>query len=224
MISEKVRGANLLDFAMGNYCLLNESQKVKFFTRLGRIAMLDLVVGNLDRLIQIYYSDNQYQLDPMEVNLGNVMVNSLQEGANPVPYAIDDGIDPDLVMNLDCRQKYLAFLEKLLSNQESCFDLLVENISDSFSSALSTQIDDCQGSRAEIVKRLNMFSKDLQQLGVKAIRVGLGEMFNLLHESLIPAWNGESIGLLKNQMEKRLPQLHSSLTERFKLFQSMRNK
>ena len=53
LLCERIKGANLFDFAHAEYLSLSLEEKKKLFIRMGRLALLDVIVGNLDRLIQI---------------------------------------------------------------------------------------------------------------------------------------------------------------------------
>lgn len=224
MVAEKISGANLLDFAKSRYRFLSDEQKVKFFMRLGRIAMLDLAVGILDRLISVFPEDGRYTLDSIgEANLGNVMVVFTDGMDHPTPFAIDNGIDPDLASDPEHQKNYLLFLSELLSDPEQAVKSVAENISDAFVNGLNSTIDECEGNVAEIKDQLKPFSEDVPK-HTNAIREGLSQMMNLLHEKLIPAWSGQPLAQLKKQMEAHTPVLYSSLTERFNLFESMRKK
>ena len=225
MISSKVRGANLFDFAKTKYHLLTHAQKVKFMTRLGRIAMLDLFCGNIDRLVQIIYSNDCYQLEAMEVNLGNVMVESLEGDEDQIPYAIDNGIEHDLISDPVKRKKYIVFLKELLSDRDSAIVLLTRNILDSFHHALTAQADESiteNENREDIVRQLEPFSTDLRNFGPESISIGLTQMYRMLDSSLLTIWKGEPSRNLRKQIALHAPELLTAIDEIFKRKQSRR--
>ena len=223
LLAERVEGENLFDFAQTRYQYLNLGHKEKLFNRLGKLAMVDMITGNLDRLVQIFTNaKREYCLWDLEANLGNVMVVWSKESEGPPTlYAIDNGVDIDLVESLPHREKYLQFLTELLSS--ACWQQKVaKNLVDSFKHALLTQIDDVSdGNVLEITKQLKAFSKDLGEIGLKAFEYGIHEMFFHFTHTLIPGWDSKKSVNLKNYLLKTNPNLLEALSERINLIKRL---
>ncbi len=220
MCSEKVPGAHLLDFARSKYVTLSPAQKMKLLERIMRIALLDIVVGNIDRIIQVDELEDRYELADFEVNLGNVMI-VMREGGEPLPYAIDNGADAQLVESFEKRQQYIAFLTSIFSRGDWS-RVLAENITASMQAALRTQIDECDlesMNRSMIVTQLEAFSSDIESVdGQAAIQRGLLTMVRMLKTHLLPAWGDGRMDVVKTSMRQCEPLLLSALNERFQYF------
>jgi hypothetical protein len=224
MICEKIPGENLFDFARTRYRLLNRAQKEKFFNRLGRLAMLDVVTGNLDRLIQIFTNrSGDYTLQDLEANLGNVMVVWSKESEHsPLLYAIDNGIETELIEDAGRRAKYLSFLQSQFASPDS-IQMLAQNMLKSLQHALTTQIDDVSsGNIQELKKQLQAFSDELTSLAYPAIRLGLEEMLFHLQEHLIPGWENEKSGYLREYLTATYPQVYTAIQERIDTLKMIR--
>lgn len=141
MIAERVQGANLLDFGSTKYPHFTEEQKGKFFERLGRLALLDLVIGNTDRLAGVDYYDGSYSLDTaLESNLGNVLVEWNGTSESFSLFAIDNGIEEGLSSGPK-RESYRAFLEEIL--QDPDFDqMLAANVMQCMLNGINAQVDE----------------------------------------------------------------------------------
>lgn len=224
MISEKIHGENLFDFARTRYRLLSKEQKEKIFNRLGRLAMLDVVTGNLDRLIQIFTNRNgEYTLQDLEANLGNVMVVWSKESQQaPLLYAIDNGIETDLIEDAGCRVKYRSFLQNLFASPD-LIQRLALNMLKSLQYSLATQIDDVStGNIQELKRQLQAFSDELVPLAYPAIRLGLEEMFFHLQEHLIPGWGNEKSSYLRKYLNATYPQILVAIQERIDTLKTIR--
>lgn len=220
MISERVPGQNLLHFIMGGYPTLTEDQRAKFFERLGRIALLDLVMGNVDRFIRIINEkDGSYNLDNQsECNLGNLMVEYSQEKK----YFRFHAIDNELVLD-----KSLAAYEDFLDRIFSCkdpFTPLIENISICFENALNAQSDEIdlrdfqkQNEKISLANLLKPIKDDLKKIAEKNLRLGMAQMCNWLKGDLFEAWQKDP---LKNYLRESSPQLLQAVEERFKAFRT----
>ncbi len=225
MISQKIDGENLFDFAQTRYRLLNKDQKAKIFNRLGRLAMLDIVAGNLDRLIQIFTNRNgEYTLQDLEANLGNVMVVWSQESEQgPLLYAIDNGIETDLIENVASRAKYLSFLRNLFSSR-NLVQLMAQNMVKSFQHALETQIDDVSTQNIQdLKKQFQIFSDDLVSMAYPAFCRGLEEIHFHLQDHIIPGWEDKRSLFLREYLKSTYPKLFVAVQERIDILKTIRN-
>lgn len=224
MIAQRVEGENLFDFALSRYRHLTRGQKEKLFNRLGRLAMLDMLMGNLDRLVQIFTMKGKYCLQDLEANLGNVMVVWPKGSEDPpILYAIDNGIDSDLIDNPVARNNYLDFLKTFFSSHEWKKDV-ANNLIASFKHALITQIDDVSdGNIQELKSQLTAFSNDLDLFAHQAFLQGIEEMVFTLQESLIPEWESKNAQSLKKYLKTSYPEILGAIQERIDIFKTARS-
>ena len=225
MLCERINGENLFDFALTKYEYLPQDEKVKLFTQLGQIAMLDLLTGNLDRIIQVWFNQriDTYELMNCEANLGNIMVRwVVSEGIKPVIYAIDNGIQTELVEDAEHIKKYQIFLNTLFSDSQMKTKL-VSNIVESFNHAIATQGDDLSSQNTKQLKmKLKAFSEDINTLGEQCFGAGLDEMSSLLQNTLLPQWNGEQGKPWRDYLSTTYPKLLDAIQLRFNEFTTKR--
>ncbi|MFA5250628.1 MAG: hypothetical protein WC371_04420 [Parachlamydiales bacterium] len=160
MLSEMINGSNLFDFAKTEYVEMPEQDRKKLFNRLGRLAFLDLVAGNLDRLIEIVLTkEGFYQIESIESNPGNVLI--LKNSSGYSLFAIDNGIDPVLTAPTKEAEKYLVFLETILT-LEQFEKWLSENFIASLNQAILNRLEDEKGDVNELKKQFTAFLNDLK--------------------------------------------------------------
>jgi hypothetical protein len=219
-VSDFIFGENLFDFAYTKYPLLTSEQKVTLFTRLARLALLDLLVGNLDRLIRVEQNKGQYSLDAVEANLGNVMLVWRQEMEEPPRiYAIDNTMNAKLLSDPAEKVLYNEFLTRLCSDT-LMVELLANNMLDCILGALVTQVDDSGKNVREVREKLKVFQEDLRSIGRSAFVSGLHQMTAYLKTRLIPEWNQEEGASLRAYLEAIAPEFLISLQERLDIFHS----
>ncbi len=224
MLSDTVRGENLFDFIKSKYQYLSLEQKQSFFRSLAVIGMTDLIIGNLDRLAQVNFlpADNIYQLEVLESNFGNVMISWVQSSnENPILYAIDNGIDDDVIASAVHRQKYLVFLRSLL-NTPGFEKIVAKNMVESFQGTLRSQIDDEEGNVAELKKDLEIFTQDLKQIAFDNFVQGINWINTVLHTRLIPLFETEYLSSIKPHPVPLFADLHTALNERLAAFKESR--
>lgn len=222
MLSERICGENLFDFALTKYTAISPNQKKVLFNRLGRLALFDFVMGNLDRLVQVTTDKKgNYVLEDLEANLGNVMVVCLDD-FEPILYSIDNGINQELIDSAECRLKYVAFMREFLANP-GFIDTITANIIESFDHALATQVDEVEGNVLEAKKRLKTFQSDLQPIALPAFKQGIDEMITEL-QKLMCTWESDASKGLKNNIASIYPELLIAIQERFDAFKFARTK
>ena len=211
------------------------------FERLGRLAILDLFFGNLDRLVQVNLRrDNTYALDNMlEVNLGNVMVGRDDQ---PTLYSIDNGVDQALIDDPEKRQKYLDFLRGLFSQKDPFLDLTT-NFVDCFRNALRSQIDDVEyvptedksgssgggaskSQKADLSllrKQMEPILADLQHVAIKeAVDKGMKKMSRWMANVVPSIWRENSGALrLQEYLSTHYPIYLEAINERLSEFQKL---
>ena len=224
MFIKRIRGENLFDFAKTKYQHLSSEQKANLFTRLGRIAMLDLLMGNLDRCNQVQYSarEQAYFLSDIESNLGNLMLQwSGSADESPLLYAIDNGIHPDLIEDVSKKEQYHRFLADHL-RQPNMPELSAEQLSRSIINGISSlcEVDEEYYNVNDHKALFKDFIQDLESFGKKKIALGIAQMYEMLDETHLPKWDGEEGHPLKAHLEWTYPKLRASLSERFEIFKS----
>ncbi len=134
MLMEKVKGANLIDFAQTKYPYLNMEEKHDLFRKMGQLAMLDLLYGNTDRLVQTNYDfkTEKYQLEDLTANLGNLMVHWVKDEGVPELYAIDNGMKLELVTDEKHKEAYNTFIQDQVVKRPAVIYTIFSSIQKSF--------------------------------------------------------------------------------------------
>lgn len=216
LLMEKISGSNLFDFAREKHENLSIAQKEKLFERLSRLAFLDVIMGNFDRLIQVNYDKqaDSFKLTDLESNLGNVMIIwSGEESEQPELYAIDNGVDPLLVEDPKYKEKYLQFLEKLLSSSK-----MAENLADFMAQSMLNCLETNAKEEEEKIdiEKFTSFREDLSIEGIArpAFARGITRMMDHLRTTLLPSWESEKSEPLKNYLLTIYPELLQAVSER----------
>lgn len=219
MVSDRIWGETLFDFAYTKYPYLEDWQKEKLFSRLARLAMFDVVVGAPDRFIRIekWPGSEGFSLERLPARLSNVMLVWQPEMESPpTVYAIDNTMRQSLIDNPLEREQYESFLRQLCSDRKEMVLRLKDCMLESLASALRTEIDDVDGNIQEIKLKLTEFSRDLETIAPPAIEEGLQQMIDYLQYRLIPDWNWSAKGKeLQEKISSAFPELYASLQRRF---------
>ncbi len=223
VVTERIFGENLLDFSYTKYPHLDRDQKIKLFTRFGRLALLDLVIGNGDRFFRISKRRQEYSFEnAAEANLGNVMLVLRSGGEAPIVYAIDNAMDQDLVNDPSVQAKYHEFLARIYSNPSLMIDELSSNMTACMKVLVLPEclIGSSLQNRQKIKECLASFNQDLDELGRVAFAEGIKEMLQCLkgEDGLISLWHGKSGEPLRNYLEKTYPDYLDSLQQRLDIF------
>ena len=216
MLSERIDGANLFDFAHTQYEFLDKNERSKLFNSLGALAVVDVIAGLLDRLIQIEYLNKDYKLSTLETNLGNAMVKVVHHKV--VLFAIDNGLDKEM-MEPENRAKYLLFLTRLFLDGNVSLKL-AENLKNNILHAIDYQVDDENENVVFFRNGFAAFKEDVIKLGSIKFCNGIDLMVSHLRRELpkkISEFDELFSGLpLEN---KKCRQLIEAVRERLKLFQ-----
>lgn len=155
---EKVSGKNFPEFAQADFPGLSDEVKASLFRRLGKIAFLDFVLGNTDRLFSI---DTQtVTLGNYEANLDNLMLQSLDEGV--AIFLIDNAIDP-FFLEGDFKERYLTLIKDTFTAPDFS-TILAKSVVEGISQGMSE------------IRNSAEFRRDLNQFGLENIQKGLEEM------------------------------------------------
>ena len=225
ILMEKVKGSNLIDFAESKYPYLKEEEKIDLFRKMGHLAMLDLLTGNTDRLIQTEYDvkTNQYQLKELTANLGNLMIEWFPDEGKPLElYAIDNGLNTLLIENRVHKESYLLFLQGLLQDESHRAVLtgaIVRSIQKSFDDVAEQLVENSKHTLQETMNRFRIILDDLQKDSLQMVLSdGLEEMYERFHQILVPFWNSEKALKIKNYLKDNQPELLDAISTRFQLF------
>ena len=223
MLMEKIGGADLFDFAMRKYADLSPAQKTKLFSRIGKLVLLDLVLGNIDRFIQVDPTGKSYEIASEGSNLGNALIVwSGDESEMPAIVVIDNEIRPKLIGSDDDKKAYRLFLKTLLAESDLP-TLLATKTSQAISTALFTLCDD--EDRVDLAREtLKNIRQDLDEDGIAhpAISRGISKMMHRMREVVLPLWNSEQSKPLKNHLLWLFPELLHAVEERLEIFNSSR--
>jgi SpoVK/Ycf46/Vps4 family AAA+-type ATPase len=170
---------------------------------LGRLSLLDMVLGNFDRLVYITLDkeENRYKISDSEVNLGNIMLDWKDTEQNaPVLYVIDNSIHSEVLENPDA---CLALIEQFVA-QPPAYHYIAEMMVISIQKALnSLSRDNKTMDPKKLQKMMKFFSKDLKKFGKDEINGGLNEMSKVLKSTLSTVWNKQEE--LRDYLEKTEP-------------------
>ncbi|MBS0625526.1 MAG: hypothetical protein JSS32_05705 [Verrucomicrobia bacterium] len=194
-MTQFVNGENMFDFIdSGKFAQMNEPQKINFFRQIGRLAMMDLLLGNGDRFFKLALDDGKWIFDRMaDTNFGNAMVNwnpDTNKDENAAIFAIDNLVDPFLThpeQGQENQKKYCDFIKGLLSNPD-----FVRVLSDEMFKMIQNALTsaDSRGTEAQ-ERQKEAFLKDLSGFGMREIGQGIAEMDTWLEKALIPEWEKE---------------------------------
>ncbi len=217
MLQERVAGSNLFDFAKTKYEPLSQERKQELFKELGKLAMLDVLMGNLDRFIRVEDNDSPaYELSTYESNLGNVMIKWIEgQMDSPCIYAIDNGINEELISDPLKKEKYNTFLEEQFADPQ---------MADRWAQTMIKSIRSCvrnDGLEENTFKECKPFLADLETIAIPAISQGIAEAFIDLKRAIELHWDGDS-SPLKNHLSWAHPELLAAVSERFEILKSSR--
>jgi hypothetical protein len=222
MLMEKVKGSNLIDFAETKYPFLKEDQKIDLFRKMGHLAMLDLLIGNTDRLIQTEYDakTNQYRLENLTANLGNLMIDwDPNEDKLPELYAIDNSVKKELILDKMHKDKYNEFLQDQFKDSIPIINTIIRSIQKSFDDIAEELSENSNGTLQESLAKFKSILDDLQKVQLKiAMKNGLEEMTQAFSQDLLPFWNSFDALKIKNHLDANHPELLKAISERFQTF------
>lgn len=209
---ERVEGMNLSDFFTNKYSSLSDEQKEDFFSSVGKIACLDLILGNQDRFIKLIpeVGTGMYpSLDSTEdgsiiepSNLGNLMISLDSTKLYVVDSVIGDGRTSSSTEEIDDEKTkdaaaYLDFLKKTLE-RKNFSQLASQYIIKSIEKSITESMSDA-GNFSAAKEKLQPVLLDLSNYD-SSLQFGIKEMERLLLNTIIPRWNG----FLGNQMREKL--------------------
>ncbi len=133
---EKVTGDTFFTFVSGRYEDSLQDQKSSFFMRIGNLIMLDICVGNLDRLLR--FTSELTQKNVYSANLGNVLIST--QGETFALHPIDNGLDltPDQPAAYELYTQNICNILKTASG----LDILATHARDSLQTGINHGCDD----------------------------------------------------------------------------------
>lgn len=218
LVTERIQGENLFDFARFKYETLTEAQKKQLFYNIGKLVPFDLVLGNDDRMLQLTFDrDYNYSLDIYESNVGNVMVSQDKKNGEPELFAIDNALQVEHIVNKPVRAKYLKFIRELFSAKTPEI-AMAKHMVQSFERGFISTADDVQPSAKEALQQLQPILNEIPTLALPAFEAGIRDGIALLRDELIPAWNSDRSAELKKQLAALHPALLEAVEERINAF------
>ncbi len=229
ILVEKINGSNLFDFVTMKYKFLNLHQKQALFKKIGQLCILDLAIGNPDRLAPAFEFGfgNQFTFKPtLPANFCNVMIDWEPNTSNSDPlmefYAIDNGFDSDLISNKDQDKAYQQFLSNNLCSTYKALQALVTMTLTSLSEGILLKIKTAGAPRAVQKTGIacKLFQEDLKNnnIAYNALLLGLTDMITTLKESLPYFWESEEGLNLKNYLTTTHPELLEAISGRLAVF------
>lgn len=204
---EKIEGQNLSDFFISHYSQLNLKEKESLFRRLGRLAFLDLALGQTDRLAQVRKEEedeDQFAFSE-SANLENIMIQRFNEGF--ALFAIDNGIKPSLC-NPDEASLYLTFLQETLSSPD-----FVLNFAQTVQKSLVSALEELEGTRPCLV--------DLRKSTyLDSVSQGIEKMQKTLQTEIIPKWNSSEQNEFKSRLDKTQPGFSAIISKQLEQIRS----
>ncbi len=170
LLSSKVRGPTLSDFLATQYSSLSTEQKANFMIQLGGLAMLDLFLGNYDRLF--HYVKDKGKVLNYGANLGNVMVD---EDNFLKFHLIDNQIE-----DVDTFS-FPKFAKDLMQNKEKALNDLAEDLKESILTSCNMEEVPC------IKGEIQSIRDGLHQIQ-PWLRAGLSQMEQMLRAVICKAW------------------------------------
>jgi hypothetical protein len=206
MEAKKVEGYGFPQFVYTQYNQLNDAQKQSLFRALGQLSLLDILVGNDDRLMRAedFNEPTYIKHGPEQPNLDNLMV----EKDSFLVYGIDNVSNPKYCEE---RETYLNFLNTVLS--PSIFVHLSKNIQASIT--LFFKFTDTPPANATEKEALKSFIKDFQAIGAAPIQQGLEEMYGHFIGTILPAWKSDRATEIKTLLNQLDPSFIAMIDERF---------
>jgi hypothetical protein len=223
MVMERIQGSNLFDFSIGKgkYEALSESQKRALFVQMGKIVPLDIIFGNNDRLLKFNLrADPRQGLATLGSNAGNLMLRQEQANEDPILYAIDNGIDSELVSDPEKMDRYLTIMTILFAQENPETEMAKHMVQD-LAAGLQEKVEEIEDPRESKKARegLKPILADLEEIALPAFEQGIREMFIELREELILAWRSPDAEPLKQQLRTIYPELLDAIEERINIFQ-----
>lgn len=171
-IYEMVQGENLVDFVSSKYKLLTASQKEQLFRLFGKLAVLDLLLGNWDRFFEMVNYRGEYRLESFGANLGNAMISwDPTSSDQPVLYAIDNVPEED-VISVSGQQAYRNFVEGFLQDPK-----FVATFAGAIVKSLTKGADEsCEEGSREKRKFFQAFKQDITNFSRSQLERGIREM------------------------------------------------
>lgn len=216
MYSDRIFAGSLFDFAYTLYPDLSTNEKIRLFCRLARLSLLDVLVGNLDRLIPIAKNEsNGYQFDHYEANIANVLVSTAKGGCDL--FAIDNEIDSALIDSPKAKDDYLDFLRTLFSSHDF-HKQLAQTMIESIKIAIVSYMDDDKTARSN-KEKFQYFLTDLDEFS-SYIEQQFFQMTVHLQEMLSAHENPSDF--FPADLIQGYPALADSVWNRLQLFKNLR--
>lgn len=221
MISETIQGENLFEFARSKYPHLSDAQKQQLFFNLAKVVPLDIILGNLDRLIRCEFTPEGCNLAEYEANPGNFMLSQEQEGGLVTVHLIDNALDQNLISSEQAKLQYIQLIQTLFT-EENPEKILTKFVLVCLKKGFLFTTEN-KKDRLKLLEELDPILKDLDNFALPAIEDGIREGIQELRSSHVPFWNSLDSEPLKQQLQHIHPGLLSAVNERMEAFSLITN-
>lgn len=225
MLMEKVKGSNLIDFAQTKYSYMSADEKSDLFRKMGYLAMLDLLIGNTDRLIQTEYNTKtgEYRLEDLTANLGNLMIDWFpNEDKLPELYAIDNSVKTELVVSKVQKDKYNELVKDLNHRDKMAIlsDVIIRSIQKSIQDIAEELTETTNETFQESLDKFKPFLEDLckSDLVKSSLKNGLEEMSQSFTQEFLPFWDSQKTLQIKKYLKDHHPEFFDAISKRFRMF------
>lgn len=219
---EKAKGDDFPSFLVSeSYHLLPFEDKLSLFKTLGKIAFLDFLIGNQDRLIRLNYKEPKFEKDLCDVqdsNLSNLKISLESFTIHLLDNGIGGGESP-LQESLDretLQSNYTEFLRSTFQDP-AALPKLANYLYSSLKTAYSyMECDDeeedlDQAASLSYRTELETEFNDNQEQFTNALQEGIQEMKQDLINHVLPHLSGPT-NFVKNLQPMLLETLHTRLT------------
>lgn len=219
ILMQKIIGSDLLDFVQTKYLTLPQNQKQTLFKKIGQLILIDLLIGNPDRLgPHTSFNGHLYEfVQDSSANFGNLMIewNSASTDQDLKVYAIDNSIDDRLISNARQKAAYKQFLQRNCKSTE--MNGLAALITASLKSGLEKMI---QGGKDVEQTDCESFLFDLQdqEIAQGRLKDGLCEMLGVLEKSLYSFWISPDSLNIREFLALKHNSLMEAISDRFEIF------
>lgn len=194
MLSEKVSGATLIDFAKNRWIFLSQERKEKIFEKMAFLQFLDLVFGMTDRLVKPLpkspdinsydESDDEsvntpYALAQQESNVGNIMISFSDTSEEDFVHAIDNEISDYLVLDEASKNGYNDFFQTFLRDpvhEEIFAQEMIESILKAILPNTLYNAPEGKEGIDQLEEKIKSFREDLETFGKYSFIKGIREI------------------------------------------------
>lgn len=184
MLAKKLPGANLADFITGTWESLTPEHKAHIFQGIGKIALADFIMGNVDRFTMFAPDFTGFD-EFFASNIGNLMIHTSSSTEDlPILYAIDNGVNNRHLADGEDYTQYNTCFSTLLATstwKKTLAEAIIASLKEScspYSAYFEVKRSLMSKSNRELFdSKLQFFTQDLENdLVLEALTQGLTEL------------------------------------------------